>query len=92
MHHAELRYADATPGEHDMTLEVGGAEQVTTTFTGTVTVGADGLSGTFTGADDGGTPVSGTFACVRPVSGARLYPPACSFAPSERRWTAGVGR
>jgi hypothetical protein len=60
---AELRYADATPGEHDMTLEVGGAEQVTTTFNGTVTVAADGLSGTFAGADDGGTPVSGTFAC-----------------------------
>lgn len=60
---AELRYADAAPGEHDMTLELGGAEQVTTIYTGTVTVAADGLSGTFTGADNGGTPVTGTFAC-----------------------------
>jgi hypothetical protein len=60
---AELRYADPAPGEHDMTLQVGAAEQVTTAYTGTVTVGADGLSGTFAGADAGGTPVSGSFAC-----------------------------
>jgi hypothetical protein len=61
---AELRYPDAAPGEHDMTLQLGAAEQVSTTYTGTVTVGADGLSGTFVGADSGGTPVSGSFACA----------------------------
>ena len=61
---AELRYADAAPGEHDMTLQLGAAEQVSTTYTGMVTVGADGLSGTFAGADSGGTPVSGSFTCA----------------------------
>ena len=60
---ADLRYADPAPGEHDMTLQVGAAEQVTTGYTGTVTVAEDGLSGTFAGADTGGTPVSGSFVC-----------------------------
>jgi hypothetical protein len=60
---AQLRYADPAPGEHDMTLQVGAAEQVTTAYTGTVTVADDGMSGTFAGADGGGTPVTGSFVC-----------------------------
>ena len=60
---AQLRYGDPAPGEHDMTLQVGAAEQVTTAYTGTVTVADDGMSGTFVGADGGGTPVTGSFVC-----------------------------
>ncbi|HEU4842216.1 MAG TPA: hypothetical protein VFT09_12260 [Ilumatobacteraceae bacterium] len=61
---AVLRFGDAAPGEHDMTLELGGADQVATSYTGTVTVADDGMAGTFQGADAGGTPVSGSFACA----------------------------
>jgi hypothetical protein len=60
---AQLRYGDPAPGEHDMTLQIGAAEQVTTAYTGTVTVADDRMSGTFVGADSGGTPVSGSFVC-----------------------------
>jgi hypothetical protein len=60
---AVLRYVDAAPGEHEMTLEVGSAEQVTTIYRGTVTVGDDAMSGTFSGADTGGTAVTGSFVC-----------------------------
>jgi hypothetical protein len=61
---AVLRYGDAAPGEHDMTLEVGSAEQVTTIYRGSVAVGADSMSGTFSGADSGGTAVTGSFVCA----------------------------
>jgi hypothetical protein len=61
---AVLRYADAAPGEHDMTLELGSAEQVTTVYTGQVEVAADGLAGTFDGSDATGAPVSGSFMCA----------------------------
>lgn len=61
---AVLRYGDPAPGEHDMTLELGSADQVTTIYVGTVTVGGDGMSGTFAGTDNGGTPMTGSFACA----------------------------
>ena len=61
---AVLRFDAATPGDHEMTLELGSADQVTTSYTGTVAVGDDGMSGTFEGVDTGGTPVSGSFACA----------------------------
>jgi hypothetical protein len=61
---AVLRYGDAAPGEHDMTLELGSAEQVTTVYTGRVEVATDGLAGTFDGADSAGTPVTGSFVCA----------------------------
>ncbi len=61
---AVLRFGDAAPGDHDMTLELGDANQVATSYTGTVTVADDGMAGTFQGADGGGTPVSGSFACA----------------------------
>ena len=61
---AILRYADPAPGEHEMTLELGRADQSTSSSTGTVTVGADGMSGSFSGADSGGTAVTGGFTCA----------------------------
>lgn len=61
---AVLRYGDAAAGEHDMILEIGSAEQVTTVYTGSVDVAEGGLAGTFDGVDAGGTPVTGSFACA----------------------------
>ena len=60
---AVLRFGDDGPGEHDMTLEIGSAEQVTTVYTGSIEVADDGLTGTFDGTDSGGTAVTGGFAC-----------------------------
>lgn len=75
---AVLRYADPAPGEHEMTLEVGGADQVATTYGGTVTVGDDGMSGSFEGADSGGNAVTGAFVCAaEPVA----PPPAATVPP-----------
>lgn len=76
---AVLRYADPAPGEHEMTLEVGGADQVATTYGGTVTVGDDGLAGSFEGADSGGNAVTGAFVCAtEPVA-----PPATATVPPD---------
>lgn len=103
---AVLRYADPAPGEHDMTLELGSADQVTTIYTGAVTVAADGMSGTFDGADSGGTPVTGSFACaaeaiVTTTTGVPLdvgeevpegsLPPLVSVPPSPAVVTAPPG-
>ena len=72
---AELRYGDAAPGEHEMTLELGGADQVTTSYTGTVTVDEGGMSGSFSGADAGGAPVTGSFACASEAIATTTAPP-----------------
>ena len=64
---AVLRYADPAPGEHDMTLEVGGADQLATTYSGTVTVGDDGMSGYVRRART---------AAGRPSRGASCAPPS----------------
>ncbi len=55
---------DASAGEHDAALEVSTADQVTTTYTGTVDIADGGLSGTFDAADAAGNAATGTFACA----------------------------
>ena len=51
-------------GEHDATLEVSGADQSTTTFTGTAVLAEGGWSGTFEAADASGNTASGSFTCA----------------------------
>lgn len=61
---AALRTAGPpTAGTHDVTLDVGAADQVTTTYTGTVELTDGGWSGTFETADAAGNAASGTFVC-----------------------------
>jgi len=51
-------------GEHRATLQLSGADQVTTSYTGTVELAAGGWGGTFHMNDTGGNPATGTFACA----------------------------
>lgn len=51
-------------GEHDATLEVSGADQSTTSFTGTAVLAEGGWSGTFEATDAGGSSASGSFICA----------------------------
>jgi hypothetical protein len=51
-------------GEHDATLEVSGADQSTTTFSGTAVLAEGGWSGTFEAADASGNTASGAFTCA----------------------------
>ena len=64
-------------GEHDATLEVSGADQSTTTFTGTTVLAEGGWSGTFEAADASGNTASGSF--------------TCAAAPVETTTTAATG-
>jgi hypothetical protein len=62
---AALNVAGGTAaGEHDATLEVSGADQSTTTFSGTAVLAEGGWSGTYEAADDSGNAASGTFTCA----------------------------
>jgi hypothetical protein len=56
--------ADSGGGEHRATLQLSGTDQVTTTYTGKVTLAAGGWGGTFQMNDPGGDPATGTFACA----------------------------
>jgi hypothetical protein len=51
-------------GEHDATLEVSGADQSTTTFTGTAVLVEGGWSGTFEATDANGNTATGSFTCA----------------------------
>ena len=51
-------------GEHRATLQLSGADQVTTSYTGKVELAAGGWGGTFQMNDAGGNPATGTFACA----------------------------
>jgi hypothetical protein len=51
-------------GEHQATLQLSGADQVTTSYTGKVDLAAGGFGGTFQLHDAGGNPATGTFACA----------------------------
>lgn len=55
---------DLTAGEHDATIDVSGADQVTTSYTGTVALDEGGLSGTFTADDASGNTATGSFVCA----------------------------
>ena len=50
-------------GEHEATLDVSGADQVTTTFTGNAVLAEGGLSGTFEATDGDGNAATGSFSC-----------------------------
>ena len=50
--------------EHRGTLQLSGADQVTTSYTGKVQLAAGGWGGTFHMNDPGGNPATGTFACA----------------------------
>lgn len=54
---------DTTAGPHDVTLDVSGADQVTTQYTGTVELADGAWSGTFEVADAAGTTASGNYVC-----------------------------
>jgi hypothetical protein len=62
---AALR-VDGVPsaGPHDVTLDVSGADQVTTQYTGTVELAEGGSSGTFDVTDATGAAASGSFVCA----------------------------
>ena len=51
-------------GLHDATLEVSGADQSTTTFTGTAVLVEGGWSGTFEATDASGNAAAGSFTCA----------------------------
>ena len=53
-----------TAGEHDGTLQLGGRNQATTSYTGTVELEDGGLGGTFQMADATGNSLTGSFACA----------------------------
>lgn len=81
---AVLRFAEARAGEHEMTLELGGVDQVTTTYTGTVRVEEGGLSGTFEGRSAAGTEVTGSYTCAsEAVAPTTTVPPPPETAVPE---------
>jgi hypothetical protein len=51
-------------GQHAATLDVSGADQVTTSYTGTVELADGGWSGTFDTTDESGKAATGTFVCA----------------------------
>jgi hypothetical protein len=55
---------DPTAGPHDVTLDVSGADQVTTQYTGTIELAEGSGSGTFEVTDDSGAVASGSFVCA----------------------------
>ncbi len=62
---ATIRVAgDSAAGEHDVTIDVGDADQVTTTYTGTIELADGAMSGTFEATDESGDSVTGTYVCA----------------------------
>jgi hypothetical protein len=53
-----------TEGEHDATLQLGGSDQTTTGYTGTVKLAEGGAEGTLDMTDAGGNSLTGSFACA----------------------------
>jgi hypothetical protein len=54
----------ATAGDHEATLQLGGADQTTTAYTGTVALADGGWGGTFQMTDAAGNALTGSFACA----------------------------
>ena len=68
---------EATPGPHDVTLDVSGADQVTTHYTGTIELAEGASAGTFEVADAAGATANGTFVCAdQPPVTTTTAPPA----------------
>jgi hypothetical protein len=62
---AVLHVDPADPsGQYKGTLQLSGADQVTTNYSGKVDLAAGGFGGTFQMSDPSGNPASGTFACA----------------------------
>ena len=60
---------EATPGPHDVTLDVSDADQQTTQYTGTIQVADGAMSGTFDVTDAAGNAALGSYVCaVGPVA------------------------
>ena len=55
---------DMADGSHDATVDVSAADQVTTSYAGTVELAGGGLTGTFTAEDASGNPATGSFVCA----------------------------
>jgi hypothetical protein len=53
-----------TAGEHDATLQLGGSDQTTTSYTGTVDLAEGGAEGTLEMTDAAGNSLTGSFACA----------------------------
>lgn len=61
---ASLQFGPVEPGgTTDATLTLGDAEQHSSEYAGSVTLGADGTTGTFEASDPTGATASGSFAC-----------------------------
>jgi hypothetical protein len=54
----------ASAGDHDATLQLAGADQVTTNYAGTVALADGGWAGTFQMTDKAGNALTGSFACA----------------------------
>jgi hypothetical protein len=60
-------HVDSAPsddGKQGATLQLGGADQVTTSYSGTADLAEGGWAGTFTLADTAGNAATGTFTCA----------------------------
>jgi len=55
---------DPTAGEHDATIDVSAADQVTTSYSGTIDLDEGALSGRFTAAAANGDAATGSFVCA----------------------------
>src|SRR5262245_59374457 len=53
-----------TAGEHEATLQLGGSDQTTTAYTGTVDLAEGGAEGTLEMTDAAGNSLAGSFACA----------------------------
>jgi hypothetical protein len=53
-----------TAGEHDATLQLGGSDQTTTAYTGTVDLAEGAAEGTLEMTDAAGNSLTGSFACA----------------------------
>jgi hypothetical protein len=62
--HVDGADAGGEQAEHRATLQLSGADQVTTSYSGTVELAAGGWGGTFQMNDPAGNPATGTFACA----------------------------
>ena len=66
---------EATPGSHDVTLDVSDADQQTTQYTGTIQVADGAMSGTFDVTDAAGNAALGSYVCaLEPVAATTTTP------------------
>jgi hypothetical protein len=67
--------ASTAAGSYEGTVELGGADQVTTSYTGTIAIEEGGAAGTFEATDGSGNVATGDFVCApQPVVPATTPP------------------